>query len=81
MEHERHDFDADDLAAIWLKAQHRRIEDVCSWFIRIFKKKRQLKTDTRPDHHGGLFRSLTLQGRLPLGSQKGRRFKGGRSGR
>jgi hypothetical protein len=52
MRHERHDFDHDDLAEIWRSAQHRRTEDVYSWFANIFKKRLQLKSsaETRPHY-------------------------------
>ena len=81
MQHEPHDLDGDDLAAIWRNAQHRRTEDVYSWFTRIFKTRRQLEShDTRPRYDGVLFRSLILKARTPLGSRKGERIKGGQSG-
>ena len=81
MQHERHDLDCDDLTAIWRSAQHRRTEDVYSWFTRIFKKRRQLKSpDMQPRYEGVLFRSLTSQARTFLASQEGDRIKGGRSG-
>jgi hypothetical protein len=69
MQHERHDLDGDDLAEIWRSAQHRRTEDVYSWFTNIFKKRQQLKSpDTRPDCDGVFFRSLTSQARTFLPS-------------
>jgi hypothetical protein len=81
MQRERHDLDGGDLAEIWRSAQHRRTEDVYSWFTNIFKKREQLKSpDTRP-HYDAL--PLTLQARTFLpsrdkagGSQKGDRVKG-----
>lgn len=38
MQHEQQDYDGDNLAEIWRSAQHRRTEDIYSWFTRFFKK-------------------------------------------
>jgi hypothetical protein len=40
MQQEQHD-DGDNLAEIWRSAQHRRTEDIYSWFNRFFKRRRQ----------------------------------------
>jgi hypothetical protein len=54
MENERHDFDDDDLAEIWRSAQHRRTEDIYSWFTHFFERRRKLKsTGGRPQHAQG----------------------------
>jgi hypothetical protein len=39
MQNERQDFDDDDLAEIWRSAQHRRAEDIYSWFTHFLNKR------------------------------------------
>jgi len=41
MQHEQHDYDCDNLAEIWRSAQHRRTEDIYSWFTHFFERGRQ----------------------------------------
>jgi hypothetical protein len=51
MQNERQDFDDDDLAEIWRSAQHRRAEDIYSWFTHFLNKRWRLKsTGRRPQH-------------------------------
>jgi hypothetical protein len=46
MQHEQHDYEDDDLAVIWRSAQHRRSEDIYSWFTDFLERQRQ--RDFRP---------------------------------
>jgi hypothetical protein len=82
MQHDRYDFDDDDLAEVWRRAQHRRTEDVYSWFTNIFKKRRQLKSsNTRPHYIEVLLLEPILPSRDSTGdSPKDDRIWGGRSG-
>jgi hypothetical protein len=82
MQHEQNNFEQDDLAEIWRSAQHRRTEDVYSWFTHIFEKRRKFKSpDTRPHYVGMLFSKALLSSRDRAGgSQMGDRTRGGRSG-
>jgi hypothetical protein len=74
MQHERHDLDGDDLAEIWRNAQYRPSEDLYSWLLNIFKKRRPLKSsEPRALHTGMLFLA-------PSGSPKAHVAKGGQSG-
>ena len=51
MQHEQHDYDGDNLAEIWRSAQHRRTEDIYSWFTHFLNKRWRLKlTGRRPQH-------------------------------
>jgi hypothetical protein len=43
MQHE-HEYDGDNLAEIWQSAQHRRTEDIYSWFTHFFERQRQPKS-------------------------------------
>ena len=44
MQHGRHDYHDDDLAELWRSAQHRRAEDIYSWFTKFFERQRQLRS-------------------------------------
>jgi hypothetical protein len=87
MQHQQHDLDGDDQAQIWRSAQHRRTEDIRSWFAELFNRRRQLKSlDTRWHFAAMFLRSLTSQPLLPSGyraggSQTSDTTKGGQSGR
>jgi hypothetical protein len=88
MQHERHDFDGEELAEIWRRAEHRRTEDIRCWFAELFNKRRPLKSpDARSFDAAALLRALTSQSEplLPSGpgvggSRKGDGAKGGQSG-
>jgi hypothetical protein len=88
MQHQQYDLDGDDQAQIWRSAQHRRTEDIGSWFTDIFKKRQPLRSpDTRSFGAAALLRALTSQSESPLpsghgagGSCKGDSATGGQSG-
>ncbi|MEA2913133.1 MAG: hypothetical protein QOJ15_5214 [Bradyrhizobium sp.] len=44
MQHERRDYDDDNLAEIWRSAQHRRSDDIYFWFTHFLETRRQLKS-------------------------------------
>jgi hypothetical protein len=41
MQHEQHDYDSNSLAGIWQSAEHRRTEDIHSWFAQFFERQQQ----------------------------------------
>jgi hypothetical protein len=44
MQHERRDYDDDNLAELWRSGQLRRTEDIYFWFTHFFERQRRLKS-------------------------------------
>jgi hypothetical protein len=44
MQHERRDYDDDNLAEVWRSAQHRRSDDIYFWFTHFLETRPQLKS-------------------------------------
>jgi len=51
MQRDEHDYEGSNLAEIWQSAQHRRTEDIYSWFTHFFEIQRRPKSsDSRPQY-------------------------------
>jgi hypothetical protein len=49
MQNQQPDYDGDNLAEIWQSAQHRRTEDIYSWFSNFFERQRRIESsESRP---------------------------------
>ena len=51
MQNQQPDYDGDNLAVIWQSAQHRRTENLCSWFTDFFEiQRRPESSESRPQY-------------------------------
>jgi hypothetical protein len=51
MQNQQPDYDGDNLAVIWQSAQHRRTENLCSWFTDFFEiQRRPESSESRPSY-------------------------------